>query len=286
MKMKRKLLLFLKAVWTEITENKGTFCVYIVLRLLVIVTLVIKLRLRKYEDALLCILTLFLLLLPQIVQVMFRVDLPSRMEIVLLCFVFSAEILGEVQAFYQRIPCWDTLLHTASGFLCAAIGFSLVEILNNKPNLKFELSPAFMALVALCFSTTIGVLWEFFEFGMDQVFLLDMQKDTVVQSISSTLLDPGKENVRIAILGIQNTFVNGEALDITGYLDIGLIDTMQDLIVNFVGAGLFSIFGYYYTAHKGGSFIEDFLIFKKPERSAGSEPPRAGQAAISTDAVS
>ena len=80
--------------------------------------------------------------------------------------------------------------------------------------------------------------------------------------------------------------MNGEALDITGYLDIGLIDTMQDLIINFVGACLFAVFGYYYTTHKGGSFIEDFLIFKKPERSAGSEPPRAGQAGISTDAVS
>ena len=263
MKRVRKRAAFGRAVWTEMTENKAAFCVYLILRLLVIVTLIIKLLHRKDEDVLLCLLTLLLLLLPQIVQVTFRVHFPTKLEIVLLCFVFAAEILGEVQAFYQRIPYWDTILHTVNGFLCGAVGFSLVEILNNRPNLKFELSPVFMALVAFCFSMTIGVLWEFFEFGMDQIFLLDMQKDTVVQTISSTLLDPAQENIRIIISGIQSTSVNGEALNIAGYLDIGLIDTMDDLLVNFIGAVLFSIFGYYYTAHKGGSFIEDFLIVRK-----------------------
>ncbi len=268
MKKAWKRKTFLKTVWREMTQNKGAFCVYLILRLLVIVTLIIKLLGQKYEDVLLCLLTLFLLLLPQIVQVTFRVHFPSKLEIVLICFVFAAEILGEVQAFYQRIPHWDAILHTVNGFLCGAAGFSLVEILNNKPNLKFELSPVFMALVAFCFSMTIGVLWEFFEFGMDRIFLLDMQKDTVVQTISSTLLDPSKANIRIVIPDIQSTLVNGKALGIAGYLDIGLIDTMEDLLVNFIGAALFSVLDYYYTAQKGGSFIEDFLIVKKTNRSA------------------
>lgn len=266
MKKRGKRSTFLGAIWREMARNRAAFCVYLVLRLLVIVTLILKLLGQKYEDVLLCLLTLLLLLLPQIVQLTFRVHFPSKLEIVLLCFVFAAEILGEVQAFYQRIPCWDAILHTVNGFLCGAIGFSLVEILNNKPNLKFELSPAFMALVALCFSMTIGVLWEFFEFGMDRIFLLDMQKDAVVRNISSTLLDPSRENIRVMISDIRSTAVNGQALDIAGYLDIGLIDTMEDLLVNFIGAALFSVFGYSYTARRGGSFIEDLLIVRKRER--------------------
>ena len=263
MKKERKLRSFLRAVWAEITEKKGTFCVYLVLRLAVILILIVRLLDRKYEDVLLCLLTLFLLILPQIVQAAFHIDLPSRLEIVLLCFAFAAEIMGEVQSFYLHIPFWDTILHTVNGFLCAVIGFSLVEILNNKPNLKFELSPVFMALVAFCFSMTIGVLWEFFEYGMDQIFLLDMQKDTVVQTISSTLLNPNQDGASVIITGIQSTMVNGEPLNVPGYLDIGLVDTMQDLLVNFIGAAVFSVFGYFYTARKGNSFVEDWLIVRR-----------------------
>ena len=83
---------------------------------------------------------------------------------------------------------WDTILHTLNGFLMAAIGFSLVDILNRNEKFSFKLSPVFMAIVAFCFSMTIGVIWEFFEFGMDQFFHLDMQKDTIVHSISLSLI--------------------------------------------------------------------------------------------------
>ena len=70
-----------------------------------------------------------------------------------------------------------------------AIGFSLVDLLNNDDRLQFRLSPVFMALVAFCFSMTIGVVWEFFEFGMDTFMGTDMQKDTIVQSITTVMLD-------------------------------------------------------------------------------------------------
>ena len=80
---------------------------------------------------------------------------------------------------------WDTVLHTLNGFLMAAIGFALVDILNRNKKISFQLSPAFLAVVAFCFSMTIGVIWEFFEFGMDQIFHLDMQKDTIVNTIYS-----------------------------------------------------------------------------------------------------
>ena len=108
----------------------------------------------------------------------------------------------------------------------------------------FTLSPVFIAVVAFCFSMTIGVVWEFFEFAMDRFFLLDMQKDTVVHTISSVMLDPDGGNVPYMIRGITDTAVNGQKLGLGGYLDIGLIDTMKDLLVNFIGAAVFSFIGY------------------------------------------
>ena len=83
---------------------------------------------------------------------------------------------------------------------------------------------------------TIGVLWEFFEFGMDEMFGLDMQKDTVMTGISSTLLDPSGSQHPQRIDRIESVEVNGQELGVGGYLDIGLRDTMGDLFVNFVGA--------------------------------------------------
>ena len=87
------------------------------------------------------------------------------------------------------------MLHTTNGFLCAAVGFSLIDILNRNAKIKFTLSPVYVALAAFCFSMTIGVLWEFFEFSMDRLFHMDMQKDTIVHTISSVMLDPTNSNI-------------------------------------------------------------------------------------------
>ena len=143
------------------------------------------------------------------------------------------------------------MLHTMNGFLAAAIGFCLVDLLNRNGNFSFQLSPVYMAVVAFCFSMTIGVLWEFFEFGMDMIFRLDMQKDTVVNVISSVMLDPNGGNTPTMIQGISDVVVNGQSLGLGGYLDIGLIDTMKDLIVNFIGAVVFSSIGFFYVKYRG-----------------------------------
>ena len=173
------------------------------------------------------------------------------MEITILCFIFAAEILGEVNAFYVRVPNWDTMLHTLNGFLAAAVGFSLVLLLNDDTRLTFHLSPFFLALVAFCFSMTIGVLWEFFEFAMDWFFHTDMQRDTVVNAIYSASLDVTRSNKVVSIRDIQDVLIHGESLGLGGYLDIGLIDTMKDLIVNFIGAVVFSVTGFFYALSKG-----------------------------------
>ena len=253
-----------KALTMELREHKSSFCVYFTLRLLVIITAILQLANRNYENVFLCILTLFLLVIPSIVQLTFKVELPTVLEIIILVFIFSAEILGEIQEFYLIFPFWDTVLHTLNGFLAAAIGFSMMDLLNRSKRVTFELSPLFTAIVALSFSMTIGVVWEFFEFGMDQILGYDMQKDTVIHTIRSVTLDPQGKNIPFVINDIQNIAVNGSALNLDGYLDIGLIDTMQDLIVNFVGATIFSFFGYFYVKKRGGnSVISQFIPQKK-----------------------
>jgi len=244
---------FRKAVEQELREHKSSFIVFYILRALVLVSLVRQLMLGSYESAFFCILTFLLLYIPSWVQVRLHIELPPTLEIIILCFIFAAEILGEVNAFYVRIPGWDTMLHTLNGFLAAAVGFSLVMLLNDDERLTFDLSPLFLALVAFCFSMTIGVLWEFFEFFMDLFFHSDMQKDTVIHAIYTVALDPTLSNTAVAVPDIREVAVNGQELGLGGYLDIGLIDTMKDLLVNFIGAAVFSVIGFFYAASKGRS---------------------------------
>ena len=239
---------FKQAMDKELREHKSSFIVFYILRALVIVSLVRQIILDNYEGAFFCILTIVLLYVPSWVQVRLRIELPPPLEITILCFIFAAEILGEVNAFYVNVPHWDTMLHTINGFLAAAVGFSLVLLLNDNEKLTFDLSPFFLAMVAFCFSMTIGVLWEFFEFGMDWFFHTDMQRDTLVTAIHSYDLGDA-----VGVIGsidqIDSVIVNGVALE--GYIDIGLIDTMKDLLVNFVGAVVFSVAGYFYARSKG-----------------------------------
>ena len=233
-------------------QRKGVVTtVYLVLRLLVILVMVAQFFNRNFENVFLCILTLVLLLLPTVLERRLQIDLPNTLEIIIMLFIFAAEILGEIQAYYTAFPYWDTMLHTLNGFLCAAIGFSLVDLCNRHERFSLSLSPVFMAIVAFCFSMTIGVLWEFFEFGMDWFFHTDMQRDTVINAIYSASLDPTRTNKVVAVKEIHDVVINGENLGLGGYLDIGLIDTMKDLLVNFVGAVVFSVAGYFYARSKG-----------------------------------
>lgn len=256
-----------QAMDLEIREHKSSSLVYFTLRALVIVSMVLQFFNQNYENVFYCLLTLILLVLPSFIQVQFKIELPTTLEIIILLFIFAAEILGETQAFYLRFPMWDTILHTINGFLAAAIGFSLVDLMNSSERLEFSMSPVYMALVAFCFSMTIGVMWEFFEFAMDHLFMMDMQKDTIIHSITSVSLDPQLANQAITINNIQDVVINGQSLGLGGYLDIGLIDTMEDLFVNFIGASVFSVFGYFYIKKRGnGNFVNRFIPHKKDKK--------------------
>ena len=134
--MKRKIRKFYQAVIAELTEHKNTFFVYLGLRLLVLGILILQIFHQNYENAFLCILTLILMIIPSVIQATLKVEFPSPLEIIVLIFIFSAKILGEIRSFYMRFLYWDTVLHTLNGFLCAAIGFSLVDIMNRQRKMK------------------------------------------------------------------------------------------------------------------------------------------------------
>ncbi len=254
-----------KSVKEQIRENPRLAAVYVILRVLVVLVMIAQIFNGNFENVFLCVLTLMLFTIPSFIERTIRIDVPDTLEIIILLFIFAAEILGEIQAYYIHFPHWDTMLHTLNGFLCAAIGFSLLDILNRSERLAFTLSPVYLAVMSFCFSMTIGVLWEFFECAMDQFFYLDMQKDTVVNTISSVMLAPGRSNVPTAIRDITDVILvtaDGEqhALGLGGYLDIGILDTMKDLFVNFIGAVVFSIIGYFYVKNRGkGNFARRFI---------------------------
>ena len=234
---------------SQIRRHPVTAAVYFVLRIIVLGMLAINLLERDYESAFICLLSLVLFLVPAFVEKQFRIDIPSLMEVVILLFIFAAEILGELNNYYGQFPYWDTMLHTTNGFVCAAFGFSLIDILTRNKQEKFRLSPLYVSLVAFCFSMTVGVMWEFFEYGMDMLFQTDMQKDTIVQSIATVGVDP---HGRMTVFeDIQSMSINGQQLPVQGYLDIGLHDTMADLFVNFIGAVVFSVLGFFYIRHRG-----------------------------------
>jgi len=252
----------------ELKHKPVVSVVYLLLRLSVVLIMVAQFFNGNFENVFLCMLTLILFLLPTVFERKLQIDLPNTMEIIIMLFIYSAEILGEIRAFYTTYQGWDTMLHTLNGFLCAAIGFSLVDMLNRHERFSLSLSPVFMAITAFCFSMTIGVLWEFFECAMDRIFLLDMQKDMIVDQFSTVLLDPTGGNRPVIIRGITDVIVvaGGEeiALGLGGFLDIGLLDTMKDLWVNFIGAAVFSLIGYFYVKGRGkgrfaGSFIPNVL---------------------------
>lgn len=242
--------------------------VFFVLRLLIIVCMIRELMTGDIQNGMLCILSLFLFALPAFAEKTFKIDLPEGLEITIYIFIFSAEILGEINNFYGLIPRFDEVLHTINGFLCASIGFSLIYLLNENIT-SIKLSPLFVSIVAFCFSMTIGVAWEFFEYGMDNLLNIDMQKDEYVYKINTVTLDPDVSNKVVSLNDIDKTVIydsNGQELvTLDGYLDIGLHDTMMDLIVNFIGASVFSVIGYLYIHNKEKYKLAESFLTRKRE---------------------
>ena len=206
--------------------NKKSIAIYLILRLFVILSMIFQIVCGNISNVLMCILALILFTIPTIISEKFKIGIPSLLEGIIYIFIYSTAILGEINNFYGIIPHWDTCLHTINGFLATAVGFSLVDLLN-KNSKDINLSPFYLCLVAFCFSMTIGILWEFFEYGGDKLMKFDMQKDTLITNVSSVYLNPDNENKPVVVDNIGKTEIfdkDGKLLYVIdgGYLDIGL----------------------------------------------------------------
>lgn len=247
-------------------EKVRNTTVFVVLRFLIILVIVLSVIEKNWSNILPSVIALILFTVPGFINKKFHIMLPGTLESIIYIFIFSAQILGEIRNFYGIIPYWDTVLHTLNGFIFAGIGFSLCDILNKSKKTKLYLSPKYIAFVAVLFSVAVGTVWEIFEYSADIYLNKDMQKDIIVTDIYSVEFNDG--NVVYAINDIEKTEVylsDGSVIEIeNGYLDIGLNDTMKDMIVNAIGAVVFAIFGYFYE--KGNSkyeFAKNFIPKKK-----------------------
>ncbi len=245
--------------------GRARVIVYIVLRVLVIAVMIAQIFNHNWHNVMTCGLTLVLFMMPTIISRRLSIDLPTALEVIIVLFIFAAEILGEIRGFYVIFPRWDDMLHTTNGFLAAAIGFAMIDILNRNEKVKLSLSPLFVALVAFCFSMTIGVLWEFFECSMDMFFGMDMQKDTWIDAFNSVAINPEGLNEPVHV-AVDSVSVNGMAWD--KYLDIGLYDTMHDLFVNFIGAVVFSVLGMIYIKSRGKGIAAKFIPTLRKDKEA------------------
>lgn len=267
---KRKIPAFFQSFFQKIRRNRISFSVYILLYCITISVIILTALHGNWSGTFTGILALTLFLIPTVVEQTFRIELPTTLEIIVILFVFCAEILGEIGMYYTKYPFWDNMLHVTSGFIIAAFGFSLVDIANRNHRMEIHLSPLFLSLVACCFSISIGVLWEFFEFFGDLLLRTDMQKDFFLSSVSSSALNPESQSPIVINHIVQTaiTLEDGTVYTVPGYLDIGLFDTMKDLMVDAIGAVAFSILGFFYVRHRGkGKLVQQFLPKIPPETS-------------------
>lgn len=171
--------------------------------------------------------TLLLVLLPMLLEKVFKCRICLPVYIFALAYAIGP-MLGHCWKLYYTVPVWDKLLHISGGVMFAILGAYFFDLL-----MKGEKRPAVSAIFALCFSMAIAVLWEFCEFGADTFLGMDMQDDTVIHGLTSYLLGDTL-GVTGSIENIQSVTVNGIALP--GYIDIGLIDSMLDMLLETMGA--------------------------------------------------
>lgn len=175
-----------------------------------------------------CIIGIFAMLLPSILKKRMNLVIPSNMMLLFTIFLYCAIYLGEVKSFYYQVSHWDTILHTFSGAMLGALGFSFVTFLNKTERVPLNLSPLFVAAFAFCFAIMLGVVWEIYEFTADSLLATNMQKFA---------LESGQP------------LVGREALS----------DTMKDLIVDMIGAFVMSAIGYISLKYKKG-WVEKLLL--------------------------
>ncbi len=197
------------------------------LQAILAVGLVVEIYEAQWLNAALVLSIMVVTFLPSILARGLDLFVPPELELMTIVFVFAAVFLGETRDYYGRFWWWDILLHATSGGLLGVLGFLLVYVLNATPRIELHMRPRFLALFAFCFAVAAGTAWEIFEFGVDRVFGTTMQKPTF-----------------------------GDAT--------GLVDTMEDLIVDAIGASIVVLLSYRSAKRGANSLvsrsIERFVV--------------------------
>jgi VanZ family protein len=142
---------------------------------------------QRWDVVFVSITALVLTILPALFVERFQIRLPLSFLAAISVFVFATLFLGEVFDFYERYWWWDVLLHGGSAIGFGIIGFLFVFYLFEGN--KYAAPPIAIAFVAYCFAVTIGTGWEIFEFLMDQIFGLNMQKSGLVDTMWDLIVD-------------------------------------------------------------------------------------------------
>lgn len=192
-------------------------------------TIVFLLVAKRYSRLPLAVGTLLLVLLPAAMERVFHCRLCLPVYIFALAYAVGP-MLGQCWNFYYTISWWDKLLHIFGGVMFAIAGAYFFELLTKRKD-NFLAG----AIFALCFSVAVAAVWEFVEFGADRFLGMDMQDDMVFTNITSYLLGDGI-GVTGSIENIQSVIVNGVPLPVAGYIDIGLTDSMLDMMLESLGA--------------------------------------------------
>jgi len=183
-KNKVKRVLFGKR--NEVSEKANHFITFII-RIVLIVAFFFSLF--QFRWTLLAIITLNFLItfLPKLVEKRYQIDLPVEFEIIVVIFIYASLFLGEVQNYYIKFWWWDIILHTGGGIALGFVGFFILYVLykGNKINTK----PLLIAIFSFCFAVALGAVWEIFEFSMDSIIGLNMQKSGLRDTMWDLIVD-------------------------------------------------------------------------------------------------
>ena len=248
------------------------FVLYVATRVIFILVGALCALFGDYLTALLCALALVVFLIPTVLYKKLNIEVPAALEFSAVIFTFMCVVGGEIGHFYDQFPLWDKFLHTFSGFLIAAIGLAFIDFFTKRKGSVLRLTPFFAVFFAFFFALGVEVIWEVFEYAVDTFSgTTDMQADYMVKEFVSKKAGGEINPTPIVVNGIESVVINFEGgrepLVLPAYIDLGVSDTMMDLIVGAAGAFLFCIMEFVALTKRNKSIkmISESFVPKKHE---------------------